>query len=265
MKKKIIIAGNWKMNLNKNEAKVLAENIAAYTKQAKTDSNTSIILIPPYLFVETVSKSVSSSKISVGVQDMHFQDNGAFTGKISGSMIKSMGTQFVLLGHSELRQLFNETDEIVNKKVLKALELNLIPIICVGETLDQRKEGKLKEVLKRQITVALKNVGNNRESNKTSLKDIIIAYEPVWAIGTGVTASAEQADEAHGEIRKIIASLFDQTAASEMSILYGGSMKSSNAKELISCKNINGGLIGGASLNAEDFCKIISIANEYNR
>ena len=265
MKKKIIIAGNWKMNLDQNEAKVLAESIAAYAKQAKTDSNISIILIPPYLFVETVSKSVSSSKISVGVQDMHFQDNGAFTGKISGSMIKSMGTQFVLLGHSELRQLFNETDEIVNKKVLKALELNLIPIICVGETLDQRKEGKLKEVLKRQITIALKNVGNNKENNKTSLKDIIIAYEPVWAIGTGVTASAEQADEAHGEIRKIIASLFDQTAASEMLILYGGSMKSSNAKELISCKNINGGLIGGASLNAEDFCKIISIANEYNR
>lgn len=266
MEKKIIIAGNWKMNLALNEAEVLSKKIAAYAKETKADSNVSIILIPPHLFVKTVSQAVSASKISLGAQDMHFEDNGAFTGKVSGSMLKSVGARFVLLGHSELRQLFNETDEMVNKKVLKAIECHLIPIICVGETLAQRKEGKLIEILQQQITTAFKGIKANGENdgNKTLLKDIVIAYEPVWAIGTGVTASAEQADEAHGEIRKIIASLFDETTAREMSILYGGSMKSANAKELLSCENINGGLIGGASLVADDFCKIIEIANAHS-
>lgn len=246
MQKKLFIMGNWKMNLTVSQSKKLSEEIIAESQRMDLPPEVSVMIAPTYLAISEVAKTLVSCPIHLGVQDMHYLDDGAFTSKISGSMILDTGARFVILGHSELRQFFGETDEIVNKKVAKALSIGLTPVLCVGETLDEREQGKWEQVLQRQVEKGLKGISG------PEMRKVIIAYEPVWAIGTGKTASTDEADEAHAFIRSV--------TPEKISILYGGSMKSTNALELLSCKNIDGGLIGGASLVTKEFCDILAIA-----
>ncbi|HCT52063.1 MAG TPA: triose-phosphate isomerase, partial [Balneola sp.] len=196
------------------------------------------------------------SEVQVGAQNFYYEENGAFTGEISATMLAESGCNFVLVGHSERRQYFAETDETVNKKVVKALSEKLAPVICIGETLEQRKENIHFDLVSDQITAALKGITSN------DALDTVVAYEPVWAIGTGETATPEQAQEMHKFIRQELEKIYDEETASAIRILYGGSMKPGNAKELLSQDDVDGGLIGGASLSAESFTEIISIAEE---
>lgn len=252
MRKKLI-AGNWKMNKSYSDAKILMNEI----KSAVTNEIAKIVdvvICPPFISIPAASELFSGSGINYGGQNLHFKDEGAYTGEISASMLKEIGCKFVILGHSERRQYFHETNHIINLKVIKALENGLIPILCVGETLEQRENGIEVKVVDEQITMCLKDV------NASNMANVVIAYEPVWAIGTGKTASPEQADEMHREIRKSLENLYGATVAGTTRILYGGSMNDKNAAELLSKSNIDGGLIGGAALKSESFLKIIESA-----
>ena len=202
---------------------------------------------------------VNESNVQLGAQNMHFESAGAYTGEIAAEMLRHLYCNFVILGHSERRQYFGETDETVNKKTLAALEANLKPIVCIGETLDEREAGKVKEVIKTQTEGALAGVSGEQAES------LVIAYEPVWAIGTGKTATPEMAEEVHAEIRCLLAGRFDEETAEKVRILYGGSMKPGNAAELLAQKNIDGGLIGGASLKANDFAGIVEAAIELSK
>ena len=251
MRKKIV-AGNWKMNLNAKEAKKLAKELVAYTDENKVEC--SVIISPSFVNLASVKKITKGSAVKVAAQNMHQEDSGAYTGEISAGMLDAIGIKKVILGHSERRQYFGETDEILAKKVRKALDNGFQVIFCNGETLDQRKDGSYFDVVTKQTEVALFDL------SPKEIEEIVIAYEPVWAIGTGETATAEQAQEMHAHLRGIIAKKYGQEVADKVRILYGGSCKPSNAEELFSKPDVDGGLIGGAALTAADFIGIIKAA-----
>ena len=244
MRKKII-AGNWKKNKNPGETK---EYFQAFNELVKACEN-EIIICTPFIDL-AVAKEVSGNNIRIGAQNMHFEDKGAFTGEVSGKMLKDINIKYVIIGHSERREYFNETDESVNKKIKAAINHELVPILCVGETLEERENGKAKEKVVSQI------INDFAEINQEDAKKVIIAYEPIWAIGTGKTASSEDANEACKWIRDEIRNIYNDDVADNIEILYGGSVKSSNAKELFGMSDIDGGLVGGASLEPAEFAKI---------
>ena len=247
MRKKII-AGNWKMNMLPNEAIQFIEELAPLVKNTENE----VILCVPYIDLFYALLTAQNTNIKIGAQNMHFAENGAYTGEVSGKMLKSINVEYVIIGHSERRQYFNETDETVNKKVKVAFENKLKPIVCVGETLEQREAGKVEEVITNQTKLALEGLTNEQVENT------IIAYEPIWAIGTGKTATKEDANYAVKAIRNKIAEIYGQTVADGVIIQYGGSVKASNAKELFEMSDIDGGLVGGASLKVEEFSKIVN-------
>ena len=245
-----VIAGNWKMNMLPNETLSFIEALAPHVKNSEVE----VILCVPYTDLFYALLAAQETNIKIGAQNMHWEDSGAYTGEVSAKMLKSIGVEYVILGHSERRQYFAETDETVNKKVKKALEEGLKPIVCVGETLEQREAGKTDEVIGKQIEIGL---GGLKE---TDFATLIIAYEPIWAIGTGKTATSEQANETIRAIRKKIVEMYGNEVASNVIIQYGGSVKSANAKELFTTSDIDGGLVGGASLKVEEFEKIINFS-----
>jgi len=248
-----IIAGNWKMNKTVAESIALAKEIVA---KAKGISKTEVVIAPTYLAAAKVADIIKGSNVKLAVQDIHWKDQGAYTGKVSVDMVKEIGAEYVIIGHSEQRQYFHETDETVNLKAKKVLSAGLKPIICVGETLEERKGGKLESVLTAQVDGAYKDI-----SKEDALKTVI-AYEPVWAIGTGVVATDEQAQEAQRYVRSLVAKLYGESIAEALRIQYGGSMKPDNAAGLLSQKDIDGGLIGGAALKSDSFFSIIDAAEK---
>lgn len=246
--KKYIIAGNWKMNKTNEETKKLIEELKPLVKDAKCE----VVCCVPFTDIVTARKAARGSNIKIGAQNVHWAEKGAYTGEISAEMLKELKVSYVITGHSERRQYFGETDETVNKRTKAALNAGLKVIMCVGELLEEREAGKTAEVLTRQTIEGLKDI------SKQELKSVVIAYEPVWAIGTGKTATSEQANETIGYIRKVLAENFCKKCAEEVRIQYGGSMKPSNCKELMAMSEIDGGLIGGASLKAADFAAIVN-------
>lgn len=246
MRKKII-AGNWKMNTTGKEALDLVELLKNDIDTDKSD----VVLCVPYVHLNSVANAVKGTKINLGAQNMHFADSGAFTGEISPKMLKEIGVKYVIIGHSERRAYFNETDEVVNKKVIKAINEELIPILCVGESLEERESETTFEIVRLQVKNAFINVA------ASDAKKVVIAYEPIWAIGTGKTATKEQAQEVCKEIRNVIKEIYNQEVSDEIRIQYGGSVTADTASELFAMPDIDGGLVGGASLKA-DFSKIVN-------
>lgn len=244
-----VIAGNWKMHNDIIES----ENLINRLKQLLEGKspNCDVIICPPFTSLTEASKQIKGSLIKLGAQNMHFEDKGAFTGEVSASMLKSAGCEYVIIGHSERRTIFNENDETINLKLKKALEKGLKPIFCIGETLDDREKGITKDVVKLQIEKGLQGI------SAADMKNILIAYEPVWAIGTGKTATPQQAQEVHEFIRSLINQKYSQFVSDNLIIQYGGSVKPENASELLSQKDIDGALVGGACLKAESFLGII--------
>jgi triosephosphate isomerase len=249
MPRKKFIAGNWKMNTTLPEAVELAKAVVA--KVGANVSDVDVAVCPPYISLAAVAEVVKGTSIRLGAQDVHWEPKGAFTGKVSCAMLKSVGCTYVIIGHSEQRQYFNETDGTVNKKAKAALGAGLLPILCVGEMLEERKSGKLFDVVERQTRGAFDGI------SKADAAKCTIAYEPVWAIGTGETATPQQANEMHLFVRKLVTRLYDEPVAAAMRIQYGGSMKPENAKELLALSDVDGGLIGGAALKADDFSRIV--------
>ncbi|APH16687.1 triose-phosphate isomerase [Clostridium sporogenes] len=243
-----IIAGNWKMNKTVKEAVELVKELKPLVKDAKCD----VVVCPTYVCLPAVLEEVKGSNIKVGAQNMHFEESGAYTGEIAPKMLEELGVHYVIIGHSERRQYFNETDETVNKKVKKAFEHNLIPIVCCGESLDQREGNITEKVLEEQIKVGLK------ELNKEQVEKLVIAYEPIWAIGTGKTATDEQANETIGYIRTVVKAMYGESVADKVRIQYGGSVKPGTIKAQMAKEEIDGALVGGASLKAEDFAAIVN-------
>lgn len=247
MRKKVI-AGNWKMNMLPNEAISMITELAPLVK----DADAEVVLCVPYTDLFYSLLTAQGTNIKIGAQNMHFEEKGAFTGEVSASMLKSIGVEYVIIGHSERRAYFAETDETVNKKVKAAFAHDLKPIVCVGESLEQREQGLAYDVIESQTEKALEGLTNSQVQNT------IIAYEPIWAIGTGKTATKEDANEAIKKIREKIAKIYGQNVADGVIIQYGGSMKPENAKDLLNMSDIDGGLIGGASLKAENFASIVN-------
>lgn len=254
--REFVIAGNWKMNTIPEDGISLTESLKKLT--AKID-RTGVVICPPFTHLAQIAKVLAGTKIGLGAQNVHWDNFGAFTGEISGTMLRKIGCEWVIIGHSERRTYFGETDKNVNRRLLKALELGLRPIMCIGESLDERESGKTFKVLEKQIENGLKDV------KSAGFGGFVIAYEPVWAIGTGKTATPEQAQEAHNFIREKLARLFSRSAADETIIQYGGSMNDKNANELLSMPDVDGGLIGGASLKAEKFFAIIEAAEQLSQ
>lgn len=243
-----VIAGNWKMNMLPGEAIEFITELEPLVKDTKNE----VILCVPYTDLFYALLTAQNTNIKIGAQNMHFEEKGAYTGEISGKMLKSINVEYVIIGHSERRQYFNETDETVNKKIKAAFANGLNPIVCVGETLEQREAGKTVEIITKQTELALEGLTDEQ------VKNTIIAYEPIWAIGTGKTATNEDANNSIREIRNKIADIYGKDVAEEVIIQYGGSVKSTNAKELFEMSDIDGGLVGGASLKAEEFSKIVN-------
>lgn len=252
--RRLFIAGNWKMNNGPGATKELLSNLKSELPEIPGEVD--VLACPPYVSIPAAVKAVADYDVDIGAQDLHFEDDGAFTGEISSNMIKEVGCTYVIVGHSERREFFGDTDITVNKKILKALDEGLMPIVCVGESIEQRKSGQHVDIVKKQVESALVSV------EEEQAEEITIAYEPIWAIGTGETASPDQAQEMHKEIRTILANVFDEDTAESIRILYGGSMKPHNAEELLSQTDVDGGLIGGASLKADSFSSIITTAKE---
>ncbi len=251
--RKTIIAGNWKMNKTPSEAKALIEEMKPLLSKTKWCE---MVLCVPFTDIQAAVKAAKGSKIAIGAENMHFEPKGAFTGEISADMLKELGVKYVIIGHSERRQYFAETDETCNKKVKVAIENGLRPILCVGESLTEREQDVTMEVIRKQVKIALQGV------EVEDIKKVVIAYEPIWAIGTGKTATPEQAEEVCESIRTVIRKLYGAKIARAISILYGGSMNEKNAYDLLAQPDIDGGLIGGASLVPEKFVKIIEAANQ---
>lgn len=243
-----IIAGNWKMNNTVDEAIKLVNDLKS--EVAKTDVK--VVICCPFTLLNQLKKEIEGSRIKLGAQNLHWEDKGAYTGEISAEMLKEQGVEYVIIGHSERRQYFNETDETVNKKVIKALEKELIPILCVGETLEEREANKTYEIVKGQILKALENISDEQ------MKNIVVAYEPIWAIGTGMTASPEDANAVIAYIREVVKDKYGEDISELVPIQYGGSVKSTNATEIMNQEDIDGALVGGASLKAEEFLGIIN-------
>lgn len=242
--RKILVAGNWKLNTLADDSFALASDVAAGQNNF---NNTEVLLCPPFIWIQAVKKAIESSPVKLGGQNLYWEDKGAYTAEISGSMLKSAGCEYVIIGHSERRQYFGETDETVNKRLKKAIEHGLCPIVCLGENLDERENGKTADVIKKQF--------NKGFAGFSDFDKIVISYEPIWAIGTGKTATPEQAQEIHKLLRELLNSV--TKSAGNIRILYGGSVKPGNAAELIALPDIDGFLVGGASLKADDFNGII--------
>lgn len=245
MTRKILIAANWKMN------KTIEESID-FIKEFKNliNNNNEIVIAPPFTALEEVKKAIVGTNIKLAAQNMHYEDEGAYTGEISPLMLKEL-VDYVILGHSERRQFFNETDQLINKKIKTALKNKLKVILCIGETLEQRENNKTNDVIKEQVENCLKEINE--------IENITIAYEPIWAIGTGKTATAEQAEEVHKFIRELIKNLYNEDVSNKIRILYGGSVNPDNIKSLIEMENIDGALVGGASLEPKSFSEIVNI------
>jgi len=239
--RKKIVAGNWKMNNGPAEAVEFANSIKDGIKGADAD----VVFCVPFVSLVPVMEALKGTDIAVGAQNMHYEDSGAYTGEISGKMLKSMGVPYVIIGHSERRQFFGETDETVNLKTKKALACGLIPIVCLGETLNQREQSITVDLVRMQTRIALQGI------SKEEAKKVVIAYEPIWAIGTGKTATDQQAEEACAAVRQVLTEIYDQAIADAIRIQYGGSVTPANAKNLFAMQNIDGGLVGGASLKPD--------------
>lgn len=246
--RKPIIAGNWKMNKTPEEAASMVKELAPLVK----DSDIDIVLCAPFVSLQATLDAAAGTNIKVGAQNMHWEENGAYTGEVSPTMLNALGVEYVIIGHSERREYFAETDETINKKVHSALAHGLKPIICVGETLEQREEGITQELVQGQTEAALKGLSAD------DVKKCVIAYEPIWAIGTGKTATSEDANNVISYIRSTVKKVYGEEAANAIRIQYGGSMKPENAADLMAMSDIDGGLVGGASLKAEDFANIIN-------
>jgi triosephosphate isomerase len=246
--RKPIIAGNWKMNKTPAEAEQLVTELIPLVKDAKCD----VVVCPPYVDLAVVANLLAGTNIKLGAQNIHWAPKGAFTGEVSADMLLAMGVSYAIVGHSERRQYFGETDETVNKRAKAALEANITPIVCVGETLDQREKGVTDTIVSKQTVAALAGI------EADEVVKVVIAYEPIWAIGTGKTATSEDANTTIKVIRDAIASVYGQKIAEEVRIQYGGSMKPSNAAELMAMPEIDGGLIGGASLKSDEFAKVVN-------
>lgn len=242
------------MNCGPADAAELLEGLKA--AKAEVAEEVDVLVCPPFVSLSMSVNYLHDTDIQVGAQNIHFENNGAYTGETSASMLTEAGCSFVIIGHSERREYFGETDSSVNKKVKKALEFDLVPVVCVGESLDQRKQEIHFDLVKNQVIAAFEGISGDEAL------DIVIAYEPIWAIGTGETATPEQAQEMHAHIRTTLVDLYDQETADQIRILYGGSMKPANAEELLGQPDVDGGLIGGASLSADSFAEIITTAEK---
>ncbi|MHA1281361.1 MAG: triose-phosphate isomerase [Promethearchaeota archaeon] len=249
-----IIGGNWKMN--KGDPTEAVETVKQLLSLIKDISEVDIVVCPPFTALTAIKDLLEGTNVKLGAQNMYFEDKGAFTGEISPQFLKAIGCEFVILGHSERRDIFKESDELINKKLLKALSEGLIPIVCIGEHLEEREADKTMDVIKKQMDLTFKGL-TAEQMIKT-----VIAYEPIWAIGTGKTATPEQAEEVHIFIRKLIKEKYDENIANSIRIQYGGSIKPNNAEDLFKCENIDGGLVGGASLDPESFSEIIKSAQK---
>lgn len=250
--RKAVIAGNWKMNNTPAETTALLEEM----KPLVADADCDVIICAPFVDLQAALDATKGSNIQVGAENCHWAEKGAFTAEVSAPMLKAVGVPYVIIGHSERRQYFGETNETVNKRVRAALDNGLKVILCVGEVLEEREQGVTFEVVGMQTKIALQG------ASEEELKNVIIAYEPVWAIGTGKTATADQANEVNGYIRSVIAQLYGQAAADAFVVQYGGSMNAGNAEELLAKEHVDGGLIGGASLKAKDFSVIVKAASK---
>lgn len=246
--RKPFIAGNWKMNTDRHSAVDLASGLA---EQLRDVENVDIAVCPPFVYLQAVAKALSSSNIALGAQDVYFEGNGAYTGEISCEMLKDVCCTYAIIGHSERRHKIGETDELINKKIRAAISSGLLPIFCVGELLEEREAGKTEAVVTRQVKEGLAGLSADK------MLAVTVAYEPVWAIGTGVTATAEQAQEVHAMIRGLLADMYDESVAGEIRIQYGGSAKPANTAELMACADVDGLLVGGASLKVDDFSTMI--------
>jgi triosephosphate isomerase len=247
-KRKPVIAGNWKMNMTATQARELAAKLVPLVSGV---ADREIVLGPPFTSLSAVAEAIKGTNISLAAQNLHWEDKGAFTGEISADMLLDSGCKYVIIGHSERRQFFGETDETVNKKVKQALRKGLLPILCVGETLAEREAGKLSEVISRQVTGGLKDVSTS------DMQKIVVAYEPVWAIGTGKTATPDQANEVHALIRGKVKSLYSAEIAEGLRIQYGGSVTPENVSQLMAMPDIDGALVGGASLKPDSFSALV--------
>lgn len=246
--RKPIIAGNWKMHYTVEEAVKVAKELKGLVKGASCD----VVICAPYIQLPALVAELKGSNVKVGAQNMHFEEKGAYTGEISPGMLEALGVDYVVIGHSERRQYFNETDGDINKKLKKSFKHSMIPILCVGESLEQREAGTTEEVIRAQVEKDLEGL------SAEEAKEVVIAYEPIWAIGTGKTATSEQANETIGAIRKMVAAMFGKEVADAVRIQYGGSVKPSTIKEQMAMSDIDGALVGGASLLADDFAKIVN-------
>ncbi|MFW9827859.1 MAG: triose-phosphate isomerase [Candidatus Thorarchaeota archaeon] len=250
--RKPIIGGNWKMNLGTpEESKLMVKKLIPLVKNMR---NIDIVIAAPFTVLTTLREVLKKTNIKLGAQNMHYEENGAYTGEISPKFLKDIGIEYVILGHSERRDLFDESDELINQKLKKAISLDLKPIVCIGEHLKEREAGQTKEIIEYQFNETFK------ELSKQEILKTVIAYEPIWAIGTGKTATPEQAEEIHIYIRELLKLKFDIETADNLRIQYGGSINPNNAKELFNKENIDGGLVGGASLRSDSFFKIIKAA-----
>ena len=246
--RKAIIAGNWKMNKTVDEAVKMIEELKPLVKDATCD----VVVCPTFVCLDAVKKAVAGSNIKVAAQNMHFEESGAFTGEVAPGMLEAMGIDYVVLGHSERREYFNETDEALNKKVKAAFAHNLVPILCCGETLEQREAGVTNDFIACQIKVDMAGLTNEQAEK------VVIAYEPIWAIGTGKTATKEQANETISAIRKVVEGMYGKEVADKVRIQYGGSVKPNTIKDQMAMSDIDGALVGGASLAAADFSAIVN-------
>lgn len=245
--RKPIIAGNWKMNNTPKQAVKLIEELIPLVKDAKTE----VVVCPTYVCLDAAVKAVSGTNIKIGAQNMHFEESGAYTGEISAEMLCAIGVDYVIIGHSERREYFAETDETVNKKLKAAMASDIIPIVCVGETLEQKEEGITRKLVEAQTKAAFDGLDSRLAET------VIVAYEPIWAIGTGRTATPDDANQVIGFIRGALKDIYGSAVSEAIRIQYGGSMKPTNVAELMAMPEIDGGLVGGASLNADDFAKVI--------
>ncbi|MBI5217287.1 MAG: triose-phosphate isomerase [Ignavibacteriae bacterium] len=258
MRKKLI-AGNWKMNKDIHETATLVDALKSQLLNYSTTQLLDVLICPPFTSLVIASTLVKDSQIKLGAQNMSQHEEGAYTGEVSAKMLKSVGCEYVILGHSERRQYFKETNELINAKAKQALKHGLTPILCVGETLEEREAGVTEDIIKTQVKGVL------QELTSEQVENVVIAYEPVWAIGTGKTATTEQANQVHKFIRKLVGQLYSWTVAGKLLIQYGGSMNDKNAAELLSQSDIDGGLIGGASLKADAFTTIVKAGMEVGK
>lgn len=258
MNRRKLIAGNWKMNLTHKEAEDLSRHLVGSIKNeylAKVET----VLCPPYTALESVGRVVSRSGLKLGAQNLYFENDGAFTGEISARMLKELGCEYVIIGHSERRKFLHETNKVINSKIKKAIEFDIKPILCVGETFQEREDEIFEGVVDEQLSDALEGI------SMTDMRKLVIAYEPVWAIGTGLCATTDQASSMHIFIANVVTRLYDSETADKLIILYGGSVNSKNAAEILSAERVDGALVGGASLKADEFTQIVQCAFEISK